>query len=371
VHRERLLSRKVNVEQLTDIRGVTAKELFEKISQTGADLRLARRIQSAVFRSGVFPSELPEVSSRLLLKIKEITRIASLECIEKAVSPIDGFTRYLFRSEGEGLFESVRIPLVHRPGDEKYIICISSQIGCSVGCAFCATGSMGFIRDLSAGEIVAQVEAVKRDSEYPVGGVVFMGMGEPFLNYENVMKSAQIISSPTGMAVAAKTITVSTSGVVPQIRQFTDEGRPYKLVISLSSADSAQREILIPTEKKWPLSELAESVKYYHDKTGERVTLAWTMISGVNCSENDAVGLSELFSGIPVKLDLIDVNDPSGKMVPPSDEERNLFLDYLRLHLKMPVARRYSGGKDIEAACGMLAGRASQNTKPTEKNSNA
>ena len=159
------------------------------------------------------------------------------------------------------------------------------------------------------------------------------------------------------MAVSAKAISVSTAGVVPGIRRFTAERLPFRLVVSLTSADPVRRRELMPVEGVHPLPELMAAVRDYHAATGRRVTLAWTMISGFNTREADAVQLAELVRGVPITLDLIDVNDSTGRFSPPGDSERNAFRDALRKHVKMPVARRYSGGQDIQAACGMLAGR--------------
>src|SRR5262249_39025640 len=154
-----------------------------------------------------------EVSRRLLQQVRDATTIPSLTLVEKAVSPSDSFAKYLFRGEEEGVFEAVRIPLLHRPGDEKYVVCVSSQVGCAMGCVFCATGRMGFVRNLSAWEIVDQVMQVRADSPHPVRGVVFMGMGEPFLNYDRVMRAAEVMADPCGLAVEGKAITISTVGI--------------------------------------------------------------------------------------------------------------------------------------------------------------
>src|SRR5262249_17152277 len=138
-------------------------------------------------------------------------------------------------------FEAVRIPLLHRPGDEKYVVCVSSQVGCALGCVFCATGRMGFKRNLATWEIVDQVLHVRADSPHPVRGVVFMGRGAPLLNYDRVMPAAEVLSEPCGPAINARAISVSTVGVVPMIRRFTAERRPYRLVVSLTSADPQRR----------------------------------------------------------------------------------------------------------------------------------
>jgi 23S rRNA (adenine2503-C2)-methyltransferase len=339
----------------------TAEELHARLAPIGVTARLARRLQAAVLQHGLheLPTELPEVSPRLLQRVREVASIPRLTLLERTVSPRDGFTKYLFRGTGPEPFETVRIPLLHRPEDQKYVVCVSSQVGCALGCVFCATGRMGFKRNLATWEIVDQVMQVQADSAHPVRGVVFMGMGEPLLNYDRVMRAAEVLSEPCGVAINARAITISTVGVVPMIRRFTAERRPYRLVVSLTSADPERRRALLPIEGTHPLPELMEAVREYHQVTGIRVTLAWTLLSGINTRPEDARLLAELTAGLPVKLDLIDVNDASGEFLPPSDAERNAFRDALTAELGMPVARRYSGGQDIRGGCGMLAGRRS------------
>jgi 23S rRNA (adenine2503-C2)-methyltransferase len=337
----------------------TADELHALLTDHGVTARLARRLQAAVVRGGAttVPETLPEVSPRLLERVRQATAVPRLTLLEKAVSTRDQFAKYLFRGAGPEPFEAVRIPLLHRPHDPKYVVCVSSQVGCALGCAFCATGRLGFRRNLATWEIVDQVVHIQSDSLHPVRGVVFMGMGEPLLNYERVMRAARILSEPCGMAIDAKAITISTVGVVPMIRRFTAERLPYRLVVSLTSADPQRRRELLPVENVHPLSELMASVRAHHQATGTRVTLAWTLLSGINTRPEDARLLAELTAGLPVKLDLIDVNDPSGQFHPPSAAELETFRDSLRTELGMPVVRRYSGGQEIHGGCGMLAGK--------------
>jgi 23S rRNA (adenine2503-C2)-methyltransferase len=336
----------------------TADELHARLAHLGVTPRLARRLQHAVVRRGAaeVPVALPEVSPRLLRAVREATSIPRLELIEKSVSPADGFAKYLFRGDGPDPFEAVRIPLLHRPGDEKYVVCVSSQVGCALGCVFCATGRMGFRRNLATWEIVDQVIRVRDDSPHPVRGVVFMGMGEPLLNYERVMAAARVMTDSCGLAIDARAITVSTVGVVPLMRRFTRERQPYRLVVSLTAADHEKRRRLLPIEDTHPLPELMAAVREHQQATGERVMLAWTMLAGVNTSPEDARRLAELTAGLPVKIDLIDVNDATGQFTPPSAEELRAFRDALSAELGQPIVRRYSGGKDIHGACGMLAG---------------
>jgi 23S rRNA (adenine2503-C2)-methyltransferase len=191
-----------------------------------------------------------------------------------------------------------------------------------------------------------------------------MGMGEPFLNYERVLHAAAILCEPCGPAIDARAITISTAGVVPMIRRFTAEGHPYRLIVSLTSADPERRRAVMPIEKTYPLSDLMAAVREYHAATGRRVTLAWAMMSGVNTRPEDALQVAALTAGLPIVLDLIDVNDSAGQFLPPSRTELKAFRDALSAELRMPIVRRYSGGGDIHGGCGMLAGR--PGTPPAE-----
>jgi len=336
----------------------TADQLAALLAPLGVTPRLARRLQAAVVhRGGDVPAEMPEAPRRVLEAVAANTEVPRLELVEKAVSQRDGFAKYLFRGEGPEPFEAVRIPLLHRPGEEKYIVCVSSQVGCAMGCVFCATGKMGFRRNLAAWEIVDQVCHVRDDSPYPVRGVVFMGQGEPLLNYERVMQAAEVMSDPCGLAINARSVTISTVGIVPMIRRFTEEKRPYRLIVSLTAADTEKRRRLLPVEEIHPLPELMAAVREYQDSSGQRMTFAWTMLAGVNTSEADAAALAELTRGMPIILDLIDVNDASGTFAPPDEAEREAFREALTRRVAMPVVRRYSGGGDVHGACGMLASR--------------
>ena len=337
------------------LKNQTSEQLQASLEHAGVTPHLARRMLAAAVKNGGLPAPGSGLTARLRTRLETLTHIPHLRQVHKQVSPQDGFAKYLFEGDGAGQFEAVRIPLLHRADDRKYVACVSSQIGCAMGCAFCATGRMGFRRNLAPWEIVDQVVKIQADSPYPIRGVVFMGMGEPMLNYDSVMTAVRILSEPCGLAIAAKSITVSTVGIIPGIRRFTAERQPARLVVSLTSADPVQRQELLPVERGNATPELLQALRERHASTGERVTLAWTMMSGVNVNEADAQRLADLTRGLPIKLDLIDVNDPTGRFKPPTEDELNRFRDALRAKLAMPVVRRYSGGSDIHAACGMLA----------------
>jgi 23S rRNA (adenine2503-C2)-methyltransferase len=337
----------------------TAVQLQARLAGLGVSLRVARRLQAAVLQRGATeaPAALSEVPRRLLEQVRQATVVPRLKRVEKITSPTDGFTKYLFQGDGPEPFESVRIPLLHRPGDEKYIVCVSSQVGCAMGCAFCATGRMGFKRNLATWEIVDQVMQIRDDSPYPVRGVVFMGMGEPLLNYECVMRAAEVMSEPVGLAIDHRAITISTVGIAPMIRRYTAEARPYRLVVSLTTVDPERRRELLPVDKAWPLAELMEAVRAHQRSAGGRITLAWTLLSGINTRAEDARQLALLTAGLPVIIDLIEVNDATGQFQPPDKAELQAFRNALTAEVGQPVVRRYSGGQDIHGGCGMLAGR--------------
>jgi 23S rRNA (adenine2503-C2)-methyltransferase len=272
-----------------------------------------------------------------------------LEVVERRRAD-DGFVKYLFESPLGGRFEAVRIPIF----DTKYVVCISSQIGCALACDFCMTGKMGFQRNLETWEIVDQVLRIREEADRPVRGVVFMGMGEPLLNFTNTTRAARIMCHPAGMSISSKSITFSTAGWVPGIRRYRKERLPYRLAFSVTSTIPEKRARLLPIERTHPLPDLLEEIRAYAEETGDRAMIAYVAISGVNVGREDAEALRDAFLGIPIKVDLIDVTDPTGRYLPPTDVELAAFRDMLQI-VGAPIARRYSGGKDIGAACGTLA----------------
>ena len=292
---------------------------------------------------------------------------------QRHVDPVDRSVRYLFRlADGEAV-EAVRIPLF-APG--RFSVCLSSQVGCAMGCIFCATGRLGLSRHLEPGEIIGTFLQVRDEIEGPqapgaepaqrhvtpdanvrrrVSGVVFMGQGEPLHNYDAVMSAASVLSNPAGGRIDAKSITISTVGLVPQIRRYTEEKRPWKLVISLSSAVIETRRKLLPVAGKYTLDELSAAVRDYAKIAPGRVTLAYVVMGGVNTGPEEATELARWFADVPLRINLIDVNDArEGGFVRAPDIERAAFMDSLQ-SLKVPIVRRYSVGQSQNSACGMLA----------------
>ena len=200
---------------------------------------------------------------------------------------------------------------------------------------------MGFKRNLQSWEILEQVMQIRAEADRPVRGVVFMGMGEPLLNYEQATKAARVMCHPAGLAISAKSITFSTAGWVPGIRRYLEEDLPYRLAFSLTSAIAEKRAAVLPVEKTWPLDELVPEIKRYALERGQRAMLAYVCISGFNLGREDAEAIAKTFAGVPIKVDLIDVTDPTGKYLPPTADELNAFRDHLQM-VGAPIARRYS-----------------------------
>lgn len=377
-------------------------EMAAALARFGVRPDVARRVFAAVHRDGVrsivaAQPRIRDLSRKVAEAIDAEATWPTLEVLERRRSP-DGFLKYLFRLPDGPEIEAVRIPLpdpavaralkVAGPaagappttagtagevvGEEvrstqgrgltalptaKYTVCLSSQAGCALACDFCSTGRLGGIRSLSTWEIVAQLQHIASEADHPIRGVVFMGMGEPLLNYANVTRAGRIFSSPAGRAISARAISISTAGVVPAIRRYIDEQQPFRLIFSLGAPNGAQRAALMPIERRWPLEELVPLIREYARVSRQRVTIAYVAIGGAhsNLTPEHARQLAALLADIPIKLNLIDVSDEGGQYQPPSAEELARFRDAADRELRVPVVRRYSGGREIGAACGTLS----------------
>ncbi len=332
------------------LQGMLPDELAALLAPLGINAQESRRIVSHHIHYANTSWAVRDLARAKIERARAAVSLPTLEVVDRRRSPTDGFVKYVFRLHDGLKVEAVRIPIF----DDKFTVCISSQAGCPLACAFCATGRMGLQRSLAAWEIVEQVRVVRAEADRPVRGIVFMGMGEPFLNYDEVIRAARILSDPSGLAISGRAITISTAGIVPAIRRFTAEGWPYRLAISLTAATSEKRRSLMPVEKTYPLADLIDAVRAHGISRKERVTLEYVAIAGVNCGREDAEALKTLLDGIPIRLNLIEVNDSTGQFNPPDEAERLAFRDALQI-LGQPIVRRYSGGKDVDAACGMLA----------------
>ncbi|MCK6520551.1 radical SAM protein [Myxococcota bacterium] len=315
----------------------------------------ARRVLSRLVGDGRPDLSGPRpVSKALRAAVDQHTRRDLPRVLERVTDPDDGSVRYLFEADDGVIFEAVRIPL-HKAG--RFSVCLSSQAGCAMACDFCATGRLGLKRNLKSWEMVAQWRIVQDEAPGRVSGAVFMGQGEPLHNYEEVIQAATLLSHPNGGHISADNITISTVGLVPQLRRYTREGHPFRLIVSLTSAIPERRAQLLPVAGRFPLSELMAALKEHADAHGDRQTVAWVLMSGVNTGEDEVEALKGLLEGMPLRFNLIDVNDsrPDG-YARADDAERKRFIDALQA-LKAPVVRRYSVGRGRHSACGMLAGR--------------
>jgi 23S rRNA (adenine2503-C2)-methyltransferase len=291
------------------------------------------------------------VSGIVRRAVEETCTWNRMRVVDSVVDESDGFTKHLLSCEDGKMVETVQIPL-HKPG--HYTVCVSSQVGCGMGCTFCATGRLGLLRNLDAHEIVGQVIAV-RDH---LTGAVFMGQGEPLHNYDAVIQAARVLSDPCGARIDARNISISTVGLVPQILRYAHEHHKFRLVISLHSAVQEKRERLLQIAHKHALPELAAAIRVLQAESGGRVTIAWCLMGGVNDGDDEVRALQALLPDVPLRINLIDVNDArtetEGGFRTTTPSELKRFVDALQV-MKQPIVRRYSGGKEKHAACGMLA----------------
>ncbi|WP_422931326.1 23S rRNA (adenine(2503)-C(2))-methyltransferase RlmN [Singulisphaera sp. PoT] len=339
-----------------DPRGLTPSQLTVRASELGANELAVRRLLSAILGRGIHdPGRWGrefQVPRKLSDAIGELPRLS----LDRTVtSPRDGFQKLRFVTHDGMALETVLIPLKK---EGAVSLCLSSQVGCVMGCAFCATARMTTRRNLEAWEIVdqwVQARDIVRSQGRRVTGVVFMGMGEPFLNYERVLTSAELLRCSYGGMISAKAITISTVGLVPEIDRFTAEGHRFRLSISLGAATDEKRARLVPIAARTPIANVIAAARRHAEARRDRVMLSYVCIRGENVGPEDAEALGLLIGDTPVRFDLIDVTDPTGRFLPPTSEEMAIFRDALSQHLGQPVVRRYSGGADIQAACGTLA----------------
>ena len=290
---------------------------------------------------------------------KELKNIIDNQCtlntleIEKIdKSSVEKTQKILFKTHDGHYIESVS--MVEK---DRHTICISSQIGCNVDCDFCATASMGLVRNLIAGEIIDQAIAIRNIVKEPITNVVFMGMGEPFLNYERVINAAHILHDHNGFGLGAKRITISTSGIVPMIDRFVKEKHKYKLAISLNATDDNTRKKIMPINRRWPINDLIKSASRFAARKNHNVMFEYVLLKGINDTNQDAIRLAKLIRGIDCKVNIIPYNETDGKYKRPEDEKIERFLEVLNKHRSgFRILVRWSKGQDIDAASGQLAG---------------
>ena len=330
-----------------NLKGMWVADFEQLLGELGEKRYKARQLASWIYARGASDfSEMTELSKDLREKLARIATINGVQLEKRQVSQKDLSEKFLFKlSDGE------KVETVLMWEADRVTACVSTQVGCPLGCTFCATGQMGCKRNLTAGEIVDQIITL-RDNR--INHVVLMGMGEPLLNYDEVLKAIKIMNNEMGLSFAAKRITVSTAGIPAMIEKLADENLKLKLAISLNAATDAKRTKLMPINKKHPIKEVLAAVKAFGKKTKRGVTFEYVLIRDVNDSEKDALALSKLVKGIRCKINLIPYNPVDGLPYDrPSEEKILAFRDYLYPRAPAVTLRR-SKGEDILGACGQL-----------------
>lgn len=341
-----------------DIRLLSREELEDQLIAAGEKKFRANQIWQWLWQKGARSfDEMTNLSLELrqFLQLHYDLRPIETDQIQKS---LDGTIKTRFKLHDGHFMEAVLIPV---PDDNRYTVCVSCQIGCSLSCKFCATGQMKRIRNLDAGEIVDQVVEVNKQSMehfgHPLTNIVYMGMGEPLLAFNPVMKSIEHITSPDGLGMSPKRITVSTAGIAKMIRKLGDMEVKFNLALSLHAADDEKRNEIMPINEQNNLQVLLEALEHFYYKTHNRITYEYIALHGVNDSLEDAKNLVQLCKRFPVKVNIIEYNPIDGASFQKSEEDDiDKFAAYLANN-KVNVTLRRSRGKDIDAACGQLANK--------------
>ena len=291
--------------------------------------------------------EMTNVKKEVIEKLKQDFSIKPLEVLKKQIDT--DVCKYLF-----GLEDGNKIEAVLMKHDYGNSLCVSTQVGCNMSCAFCESGRLKKVRNLNSYEMVLQILQVEEDLKIRISHVVLMGIGEPFDNYDNVIRFIDIINEPKGIDLGARHITVSTSGLVPKINEFAENPKQVNLAISLHAPNNEIRNQIMPINKAYPIEKLIEAVKNYLNKTNRRVTFEYIMLQGINDSEKEAIELATLLKGINCYVNLIPYNETSHIKYKKSTKEQIMkFYDTLKKH-NINVTVRKEFGRKVSAACGQL-----------------
>ncbi len=340
-----------------NITGMTLEQMAALMESIGQPKYRAAQLFNWIYKRNVTAFEqMTNFSKSLRSRLSELAHLGHLEVADQRMAADGSTIKFLFR-----LPDGHHVESVYMEDGKRRTVCLSSQVGCALGCEFCATGAMGFIRDLSAGEIVDQLLAIHRIVGTEATNVVLMGMGEPFLNYQEVITASDLISHDKGIAIGKRKIIISTAGIIPRIKQFTDEGQRYKLAISLNAPDDVTRTRLMPINKKYPVHELMNAARYYAAKSRNRITFEYVLIDSVNDSDAHALALKKLIGDLRCKINLIPYNAVEGQFRPPSEDRIHAFIQPF-LDMNVVISVRRSKGTEIQAACGQLYVAAEGNT---------
>lgn len=334
-----------------DMKNLSKDELKAELTKLGEEPYRAAQIFRWLYKEEAASFEqMTDLSKELREKLKDRFRLTRMALLDSKHSLVDGTTKYLFKLEDKNTIESVFLP-----EPKRVTLCLSSQVGCKFKCSFCASAPFGFVRNLKTSEILDEVLAIKeRNRGVIVTNIVFMGIGEPLDNYDNVMKAVRILNDRDGFGIGARRITISTCGLIPAMERLAGEKLQIELSVSLHSADDKVRSGLVPVNKVYPLKDLVSACKDYTKKTGRIITFEYVLLKGVNCSEEDAMKLVRLLKGVKAKVNTISYNQIRAKgYEAPSTEEVMDFMRILKTH-HIEAMHRKSKGEDIDAGCGQL-----------------
>ncbi|MDD2751598.1 MAG: 23S rRNA (adenine(2503)-C(2))-methyltransferase RlmN [Candidatus Omnitrophica bacterium] len=332
-----------------NIKEFSFKELEELVVSWGQPRFRAGQIFSWIYqRAAVDFSQMSDLPQDLRKKLQENFSFSLIK-IAASLESRDGTQKHLFSLNDNNLIEAVSIPV-----EKRLTGCVSSQAGCKFACRFCASGVAGFRRNLSSAEIIDQVLYLKNHSPDKLTHVVFMGTGEPLDNYENVLKAIRIINCPQGLNIGARRITISTSGVIPGLKQLAKEGLQVELSVSLHAADNRTRDLIMPINRKYPLQNLIKACSDYIRETNRQVTFEYILIAGLNSNLQSALNLGKILKGMNCKVNLIPVNPVEELKVRPPEKKEILSFKTVLLKSGINVTLRRERGKDINAACGQL-----------------
>ena len=334
---------------MKNIKDYNLEELKEELVAIGEKKYRAEQIFNWIYVDKVKEfDEMTNLSVELREKLKENYTMCNYKILRKQESS-DGTKKYLFDVLDGNAIETVLMEYHHGK-----TVCVSSQIGCKMGCKFCASTGIQFVRSLSSGEIVEQILAVEQDIGDKISNIVFMGIGEPFDNYDNVMKAIRIINNQKGLNIGARHISVSTSGLVPRIYDFANEDLQCTLSISLHATSNEKRSSMMPVNQRYPIEELMKACKDYIAKTNRRISFEYALAKDNNDNLEDAKELVKLLKGMLCHVNLIPINKiENGKYTKSTNENIIKFRDYLNDHGIVATIRRELGS-DIDAACGQL-----------------
>lgn len=332
----------------TDILSLRYEELEAKILELGEKKYRAKQIFHALHRRKVRDfSEITELSAQLRDKLETIFYIQSLKIDKMLVSKIDNTVKYLYRLKDGNCVEGVLMSYKH--GDS---LCISTQVGCKMGCAFCASTIAGFARNLTPSEMLLQLYEAEKASGRTVSSMVLMGIGEPLDNYENLLSFLDILTHKDGHNMSLRHVSVSTCGLVDKIRELAPKRYGLSLSISLHAVDNERRSELMPIAKRYNIDELMDACRYYFDQTGRRIYFEYAAIAGVNDTQEDAMRLAQLLKGLICHVNIIPINEVTERSFKPSPHAYEFAKKLRELGLTATVRRTL--GADINAACGQL-----------------